>query len=178
MLTAEMLDARYDALLLSDEIERLRQRARPLVDAERRAIGAQVALASVRARRVGDPRRTRALEQEIESLAADRATLRALRRRETRLMLELERSRAKLKSDAPRRSLPLVREATVAAPCPVRWDELKGEGPARHCGVCGKDVYDLTAMPAEEAERTLVVRGGVVCVRAADGGTGFVGFAQ
>ena len=62
---------------------------------------------------------------------------------------------------------------------PIKWDQLRGDGAIRHCGVCGKDVYDLAAMTPEEAERVLVVRGGIACVRASnDTTTGFLGFQR
>ena len=179
MLSEETLARRYDALLISDDLERLRRRAQPLLEAERRAIEAQVALASLRTKAANDPSRTRALEKELDELAEPRARLRALRRHETRLMLALERARAKTRADDARRSLPLVREARVAAPCPLAWDELEGDGAIRHCRVCAKDVYDLSAMTPEEADRTLVVRGGIACVRVGnDARTGFVGFVR
>ena len=42
-----------------------------------------------------------------------------------------------------------------AAPCPMEWDDLEGDGPVRRCTVCGLDVYNLAAMSRDEAEQVL-----------------------
>jgi hypothetical protein len=62
----------------------------------------------------------------------------------------------------PRRALEDVR---IAAPCTASWDDMKGDDRVRFCGKCEKNVYNLSAMPREEAEAFLADRGGNVCVR-------------
>ena len=54
----------------------------------------------------------------------------------------------------------------IASPCHESWDAMRGEGATRFCGVCQKDVHDLSAMAqdeanallAEQAEQSLCVR--------------------
>src|SRR5215471_8193220 len=64
-----------------------------------------------------------------------------------------------------RRSLPMLERVEIASPCSVRWDDMMGDDRARMCGKCNKHVFDLSAMTAEEAERFLLERHGVACVR-------------
>jgi len=87
-------------------------------------------------------------------------------------MLRVEAMRRRLEaSGSPRRqastprTLPLLRSVQIAAPCPVPWDDMEGDGAVRRCKLCAKDVHDLSAMTADEAERVLVVSGGTACVR-------------
>jgi hypothetical protein len=64
---------------------------------------------------------------------------------------------------AKRRLLSLVR---VASPCNVPWDEMSGDDRVRFCGSCEKNVYDLSAMTAVEAEDFLADHTeGDACVR-------------
>jgi hypothetical protein len=39
------------------------------------------------------------------------------------------------------------------SPCPLSWNELSGDDRVRHCGVCGRDVLNLSALSRAEAER-------------------------
>ncbi|MFK7986564.1 MAG: hypothetical protein AB8I08_11120 [Sandaracinaceae bacterium] len=54
---------------------------------------------------------------------------------------------------------------TVTNPCTESWEGMRGDGPVRHCGLCKKNVYNLSAMTAEEAEQTVQEREGRLCVR-------------
>jgi len=38
----------------------------------------------------------------------------------------------------------------VARPCGRSWDQLAGEGSARHCAECGKVVHDLDALSVDQ----------------------------
>jgi len=34
----------------------------------------------------------------------------------------------------------------IVSPCHESWEAMQGEGARRYCGVCQKDVHDLSAM--------------------------------
>ena len=40
---------------------------------------------------------------------------------------------------------------TIPNPCPMDWDHMPGNDRVRHCGGCGKHVYNLTTMSSQEA---------------------------
>ncbi|MFK7986563.1 MAG: hypothetical protein AB8I08_11115 [Sandaracinaceae bacterium] len=54
---------------------------------------------------------------------------------------------------------------TVEDPCTVSWEGMGGDGPVRFCGLCKKNVYNLSAMTADEAEQTVREKEGRLCVR-------------
>ena len=60
----------------------------------------------------------------------------------------------------------------IARPCPARWEEMAGDERVRFCGLCRKNVYNLSAMSREAAERLIEERQGQLCAllyRRADG---------
>jgi hypothetical protein len=61
------------------------------------------------------------------------------------------------------RSLPRLEDVRIAAPCPASWEAMKGDDRVRFCAACGKDVYNLSALPRVEAEQLLAERGGSIC---------------
>jgi hypothetical protein len=81
---------------------------------------------------------------------------------ERELMTRAERLRRRLEiAGAPRReatprALPVLESVRDAAPCPQTWDRMVGAGAIRWCAPCAKPFYDLSAMPAEQAEALLV----------------------
>jgi hypothetical protein len=97
-----------------------------------------------------------------------------LAREADELTQELERTWARLNvRQAPaRRSLPLLQQIYVASPCNVPWESMRGDEHVRHCGSCDKDVFDLSSLTREQAERLLIEKNGKLCVqyyRRADG---------
>src|SRR5262245_32535988 len=63
----------------------------------------------------------------------------------------------------------------VANPCPADWEKMSGDEARRFCEHWGKRVRNLTALPADEAERLVCQRAGDLCVRfARDASTGAV----
>ena len=56
-------------------------------------------------------------------------------------------------------------QITVAAPCHESWDAMSGDETRRHCEVCQKDVYNLSAMTTQEAQALLAAKGEKLCVR-------------
>jgi hypothetical protein len=54
----------------------------------------------------------------------------------------------------------------VASPCKADWNEMLGDERVRFCLGCEKNVYNLSALPKEEAEALLHARlGNELCVR-------------
>ncbi|HEY8042381.1 MAG TPA: hypothetical protein VIF15_21405 [Polyangiaceae bacterium] len=64
-----------------------------------------------------------------------------------------------------RRALPLLEDVKIAAPCNASWDQMVGDDRIRFCGQCEKNVYNLSAMPRDEAESLLLAKEGNMCVR-------------
>lgn len=53
----------------------------------------------------------------------------------------------------------------IAAPCPADWEKMTGTDRARFCHACNLNVYNLSAMTRDEAERFVANADGRVCVR-------------
>ena len=65
----------------------------------------------------------------------------------------------------PRRTLPLLEDLKVAAPCDVSWNAMRGNGRVRDCPSCEKQVFNIAGMTRSEAELLLVQRAEGVCAR-------------
>lgn len=105
------------------------------------------------------------LEREIARLREQTTELEGLRARERELADELARIEKKLGARL-KRTLPMLDQVTVASPCTASWDEMVGDERVRFCLICEKNVYNLSAMTREDAERLLKERaGGELCVR-------------
>ena len=60
----------------------------------------------------------------------------------------------------------MLESVQVASPCSAEWNDMVGDDRVRFCNSCEKNVYNLSAMLAEDAERLLVERtGNDLCVR-------------
>ena len=59
----------------------------------------------------------------------------------------------------------LLENARIGTPCNARWSAMAGDDRVRFCGECGKNVYNLSALPRAEAERLLEEREGGRCIR-------------
>jgi hypothetical protein len=60
----------------------------------------------------------------------------------------------------------------IASPCRANWDEMNGNERRRFCSLCNLNVYNLSEMTRDEAERFLMNSEGRVCLkifRRADG---------
>jgi hypothetical protein len=55
-------------------------------------------------------------------------------------------------------------QVRVANPCPKSWDELAGDGATRFCDHCKLHVHNLSAMPADAAQRLICESAGRLCV--------------
>ena len=110
--------------------------------------------------------RKESLEREIQRLRHESEQLEALRSRQQELERELAAIAQKLGASSARRSLPMLDQVRVASPCSASWDEMLGDERVRFCMSCEKNVYNLSAMSREEAERLLEERiGKDLCVR-------------
>jgi len=58
----------------------------------------------------------------------------------------------------------LLDNVRIASPCPARWSEMEGDDQMRHCQLCKHNVYDISAMTRDEAEKFLREASGRVCV--------------
>lgn len=69
-------------------------------------------------------------------------------------------------------SLDVLDRVRVARPCPMRWEDLEGDGCVRHCRACDLDVYNFSDMTRDEIARVLATAEGRLCAgfyRRADG---------
>jgi hypothetical protein len=53
----------------------------------------------------------------------------------------------------------------VPNPCTVPWRSMTGSQQVRFCTQCRKNVYNLSAMTADEADAVLITESGTPCVR-------------
>ena len=53
----------------------------------------------------------------------------------------------------------------IASPCSADWNEMYGDERKRFCGQCRLNVYNLSAMSRDEAERFVASAEGRLCVR-------------
>jgi hypothetical protein len=54
---------------------------------------------------------------------------------------------------------------SVASPCTVSWDAMRGDGRVRFCTQCNQKVYNLSEMPRKQAEALLQQSEGKLCAR-------------
>lgn len=59
----------------------------------------------------------------------------------------------------------LLDQIEIAAPCPAKWEEMRGDDAQRFCGGCQKSVYNLAGMSSLEAEKLIFETEGNLCVR-------------
>jgi hypothetical protein len=99
----------------------------------------------------------RALDPLLDQWMAAKRRIDEIRRELASTREQLER----LGPDIP----PLLRNATIASPCPAKWDDMSGDERVRFCKGCSKSVYNLSAMTRADAEALLRERGKNLCVR-------------
>lgn len=96
-----------------------------------------------------------------DRIAAELAEARRSAVKADALEKELAETEMLLRKVAGPRALPVLENVRIAAPCNASWDEMR----VRFCGHSGKSVYNLSAMPREEAEALLAEKEGQMCVR-------------
>ncbi len=58
-----------------------------------------------------------------------------------------------------------LHDIRVAAPCTASWEKMEGNDRVRFCESCALNVYNLSALTAQEAENLVVRKEGRLCVR-------------
>ena len=58
-----------------------------------------------------------------------------------------------------------LEELQIAKPCRADWNRMTGDERARFCLSCHKNVYDISQMTREEAQKLIAQNEGHVCVR-------------
>ena len=104
------------------------------------------------------------LRRELDEITLKTEQLRAAVREEDAVARELAATEARL-ARMKARHVPLLEDVRVASPCTASWEAMSGDERVRFCGQCGKNVYNLSALPRAEAERLLAEREGSICVR-------------
>jgi hypothetical protein len=54
---------------------------------------------------------------------------------------------------------------SVASPCKREWSAMRGDDRVRFCGDCKLNVYNLSAMTHDEAQKLIAEREGKICAR-------------
>jgi hypothetical protein len=62
-------------------------------------------------------------------------------------------------------TISLIQRVQIASPCTTSWDEMVGDEKSRFCSHCKLNVYNLSAMPQEEAEQLIIAKEGTLCAR-------------
>ena len=106
-----------------------------------------------------------ALSSELSSVQEKTKELDALKTSEAHLAKEVADVQRKLEGRRSRRTLPLLESIQIASPCTASWNKMIGDDRARFCTHCQKDVFNLSAMPKDEAESFIQTRTAEVCVR-------------
>lgn len=114
------------------------------------------------------------LEARLAGMRKSKAALESALAEEASVVQELDalRKRAAPSAAELKKRLPLVQQLTIAAPCPVAWDSMRGDDKVRFCDQCQKNVFNVSAMTTAESEKLLRDTRGELCVqlyRRADG---------
>lgn len=109
--------------------------------------------------------RRNALARELQTIECDMDQLEQLRQRRDEVERELTAHSKVMDRERARLSLPLLSTVKVASPCKVSWDDMTGDDMMRFCSQCEKNVFDLSAMSAEQAESLLRDVGEEMCIR-------------
>ena len=109
--------------------------------------------------------RCAALEQELAAIDAKARELDGVREKQAELKEELASARRVIGEMKAKKTLPLLDDLRIASPCTADWSAMTGDEQVRFCGSCQKDVYNLSAMAREDAERLLRERTHGMCVR-------------
>jgi hypothetical protein len=105
------------------------------------------------------------LVQELAGLDGQLAGLGQTLAARERVAAELARVRALLVASSPRLQPVRLAKLKVASPCHESWSDMTGDDQVRHCKRCDKDVFNLSAMNAADAEALLARHGTAPCVR-------------
>ena len=110
------------------------------------------------------------MKAEIAAGSAARETRAGLRRQEAALLEELESTRLDIERAGVRRSLlKVLDEIPNASACPMRWDDMAGDGDSRVCPQCKSVVVDVSMLEPDAAEALLATAPGARFHRRRDG---------
>jgi hypothetical protein len=59
----------------------------------------------------------------------------------------------------------MLRDIRIASPCSADWEKMVGDDRVRFCTECSRNVYNLSAMAATDAEAFVSAQTGRLCVR-------------
>jgi hypothetical protein len=107
--------------------------------------------------------RRETLSKELDTLRDQAAVLVAVRARAAEVAGELATIDERLRGAG--RSLPMLDRIAIASPCEASWERMTGDDRVRFCGACQKNVFNLSAMTAHEAEALVHANAGDMCVR-------------
>jgi len=103
------------------------------------------------------------LEEDLARITAHKRALETIARDEKQVTAELDKVRRRL--EERRKKLPLLSNVSIASPCNADWSKMVGDERVRFCGSCEKNVYNISSMTAEEADRLIAEKEGELCVR-------------
>jgi hypothetical protein len=63
------------------------------------------------------------------------------------------------------RSLDILNNIQVASPCDADWKDMRGDDQVRHCLLCDRNVYNLSALTADDAVKLIEETEGRLCGR-------------
>jgi hypothetical protein len=58
-----------------------------------------------------------------------------------------------------------VHDIRIATPCKADWNKMSGDERVRFCGQCKLNVYNISEMTTDEAEKLIIEKEGKLCVR-------------
>ncbi|MBZ0116473.1 MAG: hypothetical protein K8H88_05755, partial [Sandaracinaceae bacterium] len=58
-----------------------------------------------------------------------------------------------------------LEQITIESPCDVPWESMTGDERVRFCRICKKNVFDLSALPREDAEALVSSATSDLCVQ-------------
>jgi hypothetical protein len=61
--------------------------------------------------------------------------------------------------------LQILEDVQIATPCDADWSRMEGDDRVRHCGLCDRKVFNLSALSAEDAVALVRREEGRLCVR-------------
>jgi hypothetical protein len=61
--------------------------------------------------------------------------------------------------------MPKLPQIAIATSCPAKWEDMTGDDRVRHCDLCQRNVYNLTALTTAEAVELVEQTEGRLCVR-------------
>jgi len=65
----------------------------------------------------------------------------------------------------PTDHFPSLDRIEIATPCDMLWNEMQGDDHVRRCAQCELNVFDLSSLSHDEAEKLVFATEGRVCVR-------------